>query len=112
MGEVASPQLVNTIEAAVKLELPSLLNICLLYLHQIEDEAVITDVLVTSVRLGLDQFTEIVTEKLLERREDLVRDPIFQSKMMTQPLALWCLYSSLVRRQSSRLISRDLWHCA
>ena len=93
--EITAEKLVDTISAAVKFELPTLLEKCFkVFRNQINfDNA--ADVLILSSKLGLEEFQRVAVTRITNNRAMLVADPGFRSKMLDHPATLLLLYESL-----------------
>jgi len=121
--EITAEKLVDTISAAVKFELPTLLEKCFkVFRNQINfDNA--ADVLILSSKLGLEEFQRVAVTRITNNRAMLVADPGFRTKMLDHPATLLLLYESLCQdtedtpppSQSSSVSSPDpesgLWYC-
>lgn len=122
--EITAEKLVDTISAAVKFELPTLLEKCFkVFRNQINfDNA--ADVLILSSKLGLEEFQRVAVTRITNNRAMLVADPGFRTKMLDHPATLLLLYDTLCQAdtadtpppsQSSSVSSPDpesgLWYC-
>ena len=95
--EITGDKLVDTMAAASRFELPTMLEKCLkMFRNQINfDNA--ADVLIVSDKLGLEDFKRIAVNKITLNRTMLAADPVFRKKMVDNPDVLMLLYDNLCK---------------
>ena len=114
--DINKDSLVHILEAAVKLEVPTLLERChKFFRNQINFENAV-DVLIMAEKLGLSQFQEVAEKRITKNRSLLMADPTFRQKMMENPRILLLLYDRLCFDQEgceeSGSTGSVLWICA
>ena len=117
--EMDKDSLLDILEAAVKLELPTLLERChKFFRNQINFENAL-DVLILAEKLGLPQFQEVAEKRITKNRSLLMADPAFRQKMMENPRIMLSLYDRVCYDQgledsSSTSGSSEsvLWTCS
>ena len=114
--DINKDSLVDVLGAAVKLELPTLLERChKFFRNQINFENAV-DVLIMAEKLGLSQFQEVAEKRITKNRSLLMADPNFRQKMMENPRILLLLYDRLCFDQEgceeSGSTGSVLWICA
>ena len=113
--DIDKDSLVDILEAAVKLEVPTLLERChKFFRNQINFENAV-DVLMIAEKLGLSQFQEVAEKRITKNRSLLMTDPAFRQKMMENPRMLLLLYDRLCYDQEvceeSGSTGSVLWTC-
>ena len=113
--DINKDSLVDILESAVKLELPTLLERChKFFRNQINFENAL-DVLIVAERFGLSQFQEVAEKRITKNRAILMADTAFRQKMMENPHILLLLYERLCYdpgyEESGSADSTLLWTC-
>lgn len=99
--EITADKLVDSVAAASRFELPTLLEKCLkTFRNQISfDNA--ADILILSDKLGLEEFKRIAVTRITINRTMLAADPVFRQKIIENPDLLMMLYDNLCQADSS-----------
>ena len=113
--DINKDSLVDVLEAAVKLELPTLLERChKFFRNQINFENAV-DVLLIAEKYGLSQLQEMAEKRITKNRATLMADTAFRQKMMENPRVLLLLYSRLCQDpqeyEERERAGPTLWTC-
>ena len=113
--DINKDSLVDVLGAAVKLELPTLLERChKFFRNQINFENAV-DVLIIAERFGLCQLQEVAEKRITKNRAMLMADTAFRQKMMENPRLLLLLYSRLCQDpqeyEERERAGPTLWTC-
>ena len=111
--DINKDSLLDILEAAVKLELVTLLERChKFFRNQINFENAV-DVLIIAEKFGLSQFQEVAEKRITRNRSMLMADTGFRQKMMENPRVLLLLYDRLCysELEETGTAGSALWTC-
>ena len=113
--DINKDSMLDLLEAAVKLELVTLLERChKFFRNQINFENAV-DVLIIAERFGLSQFQEVAEKRITRNRSMLMADTGFRQKMMENPRVLLLLYDRLcysdLEAEETGSAGSALWTC-